>query len=73
MPTTLWRFMGRGIGADIERIMDSRLFDIAGDYAQSRPINHKKLEGMMIDKLVRTMRGANSLSEQFERLGLRVK
>ncbi len=53
-------------------ISDTLLFDIEKDYAQNNPIKDAGAEELMIQKLAKAMKDADSPEEQFERLGIKV-
>ncbi len=55
---------------DVSPILGSLLFDIKEDYKQMNPIKNKKIEDMMISKLILAMQEAQAPKEQYERLGL---
>jgi len=56
--------------SEIEPVRENLLFDIEKDYGQECPVKDEKLENIMLVKLIKAMKEANSPKEQFVRLGI---
>ena len=50
---------------------ETRLYDLASDPGQERPLQDPTVEQAMIEQMIELMRANDAPAEQYERLGIR--